>query len=364
MNQKALIQLQSDLQKSGNEWIAGETPLIFLNEDQQRTILGANPPEGLPGEDEKVQSRALAMLQHEEGFSGATAHPSKFDWRNRSGKNFVTPVKNQGGCGSCVAFGVVAGIESIVRIKKNNPNYAIDLSEAHLFYCLKGDPNGCSNGWWPSTAYDKIKASGIALESYFPYTGSQQTCKVKTNWQNQKVSITGHKHISNVNQIKEWISKNGPVSACYEVFQDFFAYKSGVYKHISGKSVGWHCISVIGYDDVGGYWIAKNSWGTGWGNNGFFKIKYGECSFEKYGMWGALGVTNSPWIYSKKIQGLWTNDSAKNAYAYIQDEGWLKIRNTNENAYYNLLDCCVAAKAKKKKVSVKTQNAQIEEIYA
>ena len=364
MNKKALIQLQSTLLEKGNEWVAGETPLIFLNKDQQKNILGAIPPEGPPTEEEKAQGRALAMLQHESSFEGAKAHPTKMDWRNRSGKNFITNIKNQGGCGSCVAFGVLAGIESRIRIKKNNPNYGIDLSEAHLFYCLKGDPNGCNNGWWPTTAYDKIKQYGVALESYFPYTGVQQACNVRTGWQKQKISITGYKHMTNVSEIKAWIAKNGPVSACYEVFQDFFAYKSGVYKHTSGSSVGWHCVSVIGYNDVGGYWIAKNSWGPTWGDNGFFCIKYGECSFEQYGMWGAVGVTNSPWIYSKKIQGLWTNDSAKNAHAYVENEGWMRIHNVNENAYFNLLDCCVAAKAKNKKVSIRRQNEQIAEIYA
>jgi C1A family cysteine protease len=363
MNQKTLINLQSALQESGNEWTAGETPLLSLSDEQQKTILGAVPPEGPPTEEDKKKSRALAMVQHEEGRAGATAHPSSFDWRNRSGRNFVTPIKNQGGCGSCVAFGVLAGMESIIRIKKNNPNYIIDLSEAHLFYCLKGDPNGCTNGWWPSSAYDKIKVSGVALEKYFPYTGSQQACKVQNNWQNQRIQITGHQHMTNVNDIKEWISKNGPVSACFEVFQDFFAYKSGVYRHISGNSAGWHCISVIGYNDAGGYWIAKNSWGTSWGDNGFFKIKYGDSSIEKYGMWGALGVTNSPWIYGKKVQGIWTNDSVKNAHVFIENEGWLKIKNANENAYYNILDCCIAAKGKKKNVNVRTTNAQIDEVY-
>ena len=64
-------------------------------------------------------------------------HLLLIDWHNISGQNFVTPVKNQGGCGSCVAFGAVAAVESKVKILRG-ASYAIDLSEAHLFYCIAG----------------------------------------------------------------------------------------------------------------------------------------------------------------------------------------------------------------------------------
>ena len=56
------------------------------------------------------------------------------------------------------------------------------------------------------------------------------------------------------------------------MYQDFFAYKSGVYRHVTGGVAGGHCVTLIGYDDGQGCWIAKNQWGTGWGDGGFFKI--------------------------------------------------------------------------------------------
>ena len=64
--------------------------------------------------------------------------------------------------------------------------------------------------------------------------------------------------------IKEWVSTKGPVSACFVVYQDFFSYKSGIYRHVTGNQAGGHCVTIIGYNDSPGYWICKNSWNTNW----------------------------------------------------------------------------------------------------
>jgi len=64
------------------------------------------------------------------------------------------------------------------------------------------------------------------------------------------------------------------------VYQDFFSYRSGIYKHVSGGLAGYHCIMIAGYDDTQQCWICKNSWGTGWGENGWFRIGYGECQID------------------------------------------------------------------------------------
>ena len=66
----------------------------------------------------------------------AIAAPAAYDLRNVGGNNYVTPIKDQASCGSCVAFGTTATVESRVRLQRGDPNLAIDLSEAHLFFCL------------------------------------------------------------------------------------------------------------------------------------------------------------------------------------------------------------------------------------
>lgn len=362
-----LDELQARLTNESVGWEAGYSSLADLSDDDQDTLLGAIPPDGPPSEEQKAENQRAVMAAHEGGvasFSSESAGaPVKFDWRNANG-NYVTSVKNQGGCGSCVAFGVSASIESLVRIMKRNPNYPIDISEAHLFYCLKGDPNGCKNGWWPSHALNHFKNTGVALENYFPYVGSQQTCKVANGWQNQKIQITGWRTMKNVSEIKNWIAKKGPVEACYEVFADFYNYKSGVYKHVSGASRGWHCVCVVGYDDVQKCWICKNSWGSGWGDGGFFRIGYGQCSIEYYGMMAADAVIDSTWIYNKKVTGLWTINSDLNAWVYLQGEGWKKISAKNEQNFWRLLTALVSAKTAGTTVSVRIDNSLITQVYA
>jgi C1A family cysteine protease len=74
-----------------------------------------------------------------------------YNLRNVGGQNFVTPIRDQGNCGFCVAFGTVATVEGRSRTQANNPNPNVDLSEAHLFYCYGfNDGKNCQNGWWPA----------------------------------------------------------------------------------------------------------------------------------------------------------------------------------------------------------------------
>jgi C1A family cysteine protease len=212
---------------------------------------------------------------------GAVTAPAAYDLTNVGGKNFVTDVKDQLSCGSCVAFGTVATVESRLRVQRGDPNLAIDLSEAHLFFCLaRAGGYNCSTGWWPEYAYDAFKNTGVTDDACYPYSMSNTDCSGRcSNWADRVLKITGYTSLTSKSaDIKEWVSTKGPVSACFIVYQDFFAYKSGVYKHVTGGQAGGHCVTTVGYNDNPGYWICKNSWGTSWGDRGFFKIGYGECA--------------------------------------------------------------------------------------
>ncbi|MDQ6884384.1 MAG: hypothetical protein M3077_09160 [Candidatus Dormibacteraeota bacterium] len=220
------------------------------------------------------------------GGGGAGAPAAAVDWRTRNGRNFVTPVKDQGQCGSCVAFGTAAVLESMVLIEHQ---LSTDVSEADLFFC--GGAH-CANGWWPDDAIARIRDHGVSPERCFPYpnesTSNDVLCRPCGDRDSEAISIGSSVAIYDVGQRKQYLQTIGPMSACFDVYADFFAYKSGVYSYVTGDKVGGHCVEIVGFDDGQGCWICKNSWGAGWGDSGFFRIAYGQCGIDSD--WKLFGV--------------------------------------------------------------------------
>ena len=118
--------------------------------------------------------------------------------------------------------------------------------------------------------------------------------------------------------MKTYISSYGAIGRAWTSTRTSSATRSGVYQHVSGGYAGGHCVSLIGYDDAQGCWIAKNSWGTDWGESGYFKIAYGQCRIENYpqpggsGASGVQGVTLQAWLPNQVILGLWNNEYEAN----------------------------------------------------
>ena len=216
--------------------------------------------------------------------SFATSPPS-WDWRNINGINYMTPVKSQGACGSCTAFAALGAFEAVIKIKQN---ITTDLSEAHLFFCSGGD---CDTGWYISSTLDYLNDYGTPDENCFPYDGAydgnnlpcSNTCD---GWQDRAWKIDGWGWVDEAD-IKNALITYGPLIAGMDIYDDFYDYWNNpdawpdqVYNHSYGTERGGHAVVLVGYDDAGGYWICKNSWGTSGGLNGYFKIKYGECGIE------------------------------------------------------------------------------------
>lgn len=84
--------------------------------------------------------------------------------------------------------------------------------------------------------------------------------------------------MGSVDAIKKDLIENGPVTAAFTVYEDFVNYKSGVYRHTTGSALGGHAVKIIGYGED--YWIVNNSWNETWGDNGTFKIAFGECGID------------------------------------------------------------------------------------
>jgi len=211
----------------------------------------------------------------------AGALPTDFDWRSNSGANWMTSVKNQGGCGSCVAFGAVGATEAQYRIAANSPGWDVDLSEQHLFSCGGGQ---CGYGWYISAALNRLRDYGTPDEACFPYAAQDRSCSGGcADWQSRAFEIASWSWVANNPSALEAALMNGPLVAGFTVYRDFYAYHGGVYHwdHVS-QAVGGHAIVIVGYDSNEQYWIVKNSWGSYWGEGGYFRIGFGEAGIENY----------------------------------------------------------------------------------
>jgi C1A family cysteine protease len=362
-DEPTLGELKAKLEEQHARWKAAETPFATLSLEEKRRRLGYEPgPDDLSLEDRERAARAVANAA--EARAGVVGAPVAFDWRNVGGSNYITPIEDQGGCGSCVAFGAVAAVEGLVRTTRGDPNYAIDLSEAHLFFCY-GPSSGAGKcpggGWWPDAAFDAFK-QGVVDSACFPYTAVDQSCNLCADWQNRLTKITGWHKVTTPADMKSFISSVGPVSTCFTVYNDFFSYAGGIYHHITGGVAGGHCVAVVGYDDNLGCWICKNSWGSGFGESGFFRIAYGECGIDA-GMWAAEGIVATGWERNKQIIGLWANDSDRNAWAYVNAVGWRKIAPDSDNIFFDLMNQLVAAKAAARPVDFYETNGVIQQLY-
>jgi parallel beta-helix repeat protein len=151
-----------------------------------------------------------------------------------------------------------------------------------------------------------------------------------------------------INDIKEAIVNNGPVPAHLNVYEDFMYYSGGVYTHKWGQSAALHCVCIMGYQDderikSGGYWIVKNSWGTRWGDEGWFKIAYGEASIEEMALLfeDVYGQFQILYVDDDNILGPWDGSEA-HPYKTIAEaidkayEGWT-VFVKNGTYYENLV---------------------------
>lgn len=333
--------LQAQLEEVGASWQAGETSVSDLPEYEQQLRLGYYPG---PEEPSLMEREAIAQAQlaaHAEAF-GAIGAPAAYDLRNVAGRNFITSVKDQSSCGSCVAFGTAATVEGTLRVERNDANLAIDLSEAHLFYCharaqgrnCDGPPNG---GWWVPPALDCFKTPGVSDEACYPYVAGDQNCtNLCSNWQSRVIKITNWRRMTSPLEMKTWLSTKGPLSACFTVYGDFYLYRSGIYHHVSGELKGGHCICVVGYNDAQQFWICKNSWGPDWGESGFFNIRYGDVGIDAE-MWGVEGVVSPSVVGRVPLYRYWN----RNVTDHFYTTNWSELGSGRYGWNFESIQCYV-----------------------
>jgi C1A family cysteine protease len=258
-------------------WHPGVTSISKLHPEQQLRRLGAREPK-----------RPKATTVRE-----ITATKLESSW-----KPYCSPIRDQGNCGSCVGEGCIGHIEIQYRIAGKKPNDPILLSIAQPFFCCGGT---CEGGSDPSTLLSWLQANGVCPESYLPYdnhvyAGNDEVCNygIKPGWQNNLTKISGWQELADINAIRQALM-SGSLIAVMAVHQSFFSYQSGVYRSLGNQDpvVGYHCVvNIGGHDSIQAYDV-RNSWGTGWGQAGYFQIAYGDSEFDTSG-WLAVPITPQP----------------------------------------------------------------------
>lgn len=276
MGSERFEKIRAELARQKAKWEATDHEFLKLSIPELGKRLGVIV-------DEKLLAEMRAMPKVQVYEATATLSPS-VDWRNYNGRNCVTIVKNQESCGSCVSFGTTATLESMILIEHG---LYYDLSEAELLFC----GGGSCGGWWPQYAINYLTNRGISQESCFPYQPQNMSCNTCSQRDSQAWQIQNNVTLWNINDRKAHLANVGPTMGIFNVFEDFYGYSTGVYSYVHGQCVGSHCIEVIGYDDVQGCWICKNSWGPSWGDGGFFRIAYGQCGIDSNNPFWGIGGT-------------------------------------------------------------------------
>ena len=195
--------------------------------------------------------------------------PASFDWEAQGVK---TPVRDQGSCGSCWAFGSTQTLENTVKRVLGKD---IDFSEQQIVSC-DNNSSGCSGGWF---AGDYMVKNGLGTEAQFPYTASNAKCKANLTPAAQPIRWAyagAANRVPTAEEVKTAIMQFGAVSVTVAASSGWSVDANGVLKGCGNGSIN-HMVTVTGWDDSinGGAWKMKNSWGTSWGQAGYAWVKYG-----------------------------------------------------------------------------------------
>lgn len=272
-----LKDVQQALERQRGRWVARPNALTALSEPEQRRRLG-----------ETSKDDGLYFVVD----TGRPSLPRRFDWRDRDGVSYASPILNQGSCGSCVIFATIGTLETQMNVSRRTTDSPWNYSTQHLLSCGGGN---CKDGWNANAAANFLLRSGVPDAACFPYTsgsnGQDVACRLtcadvaKRTTRIARFSTPTQSTV-NVNAVKQALLR-GPVLTTMNVYSDFFYYGGGVYHHVTGDYVAGHAVSIVGWDDDERAWIVRNSWGRNWGDHGYFRIDWNDVS----------GVGRSSWSF-------------------------------------------------------------------
>ena len=217
--------------------------------------------------------------------------PKAYDIRNIDGVNYATWNKNQHipvYCGSCWAQGSTSAIMDRMNLMRKGKWPTVELSVQEVINC--GNSGSCYGGW-DSGVYSYAHKEGIPDQTCQVYEAVDKECtdmnrcmdcppgeKCHAVKDYKRYKIGDYGSVSGEMNMKKEIFARGPLSCRVEVTQELLDYTGGIFEDLTHKYIGGHIIEVAGWGEENGqkYWIVRNSWGTYWGENGWFRIVIGE----------------------------------------------------------------------------------------
>ncbi len=301
--------INQNIENLGQKWVAGETSISKLSYQEKKRFFGGSVPnfQGfeyytggvfvLPGaKDDLVSedSQSAYLSLQEPQYAG------EFSWKNRHGEDWDTPVKNQGGCNACWAFGTTAAAELLVNLYYNR-HLDYDLSEQNIISCTVGS---CNDGGKPGSALDYARDIGIVMEDCFPYTSSDQDCSEMCSNPLERIKIDSwtidylysvddqkRKIINGATAVRITPWKHFMQAVGYKVLEEgdnfFLADAKDEVSDID--STFW--ITLEHNDPLIGQtaWQCKNSWGENWGNQGYVYLTGNWKVINIYSLYGPVG---------------------------------------------------------------------------
>jgi len=280
LDQLAEPALEDDLINQVNSlgagWTAGRNDKFeSMTLEQAKALLGTLSSPSKP---------MMSDNRSEDGYSSGKV-PVNFDTRTKW-PSCIHAVRDQGHCGGCWAFAATEVLSDRFCIASKGSMDVI-LSPEDLMSCdVTKYTLGC-NGGVPEYAWKYLETTGITTEACVPYIGNKteacpSSCNGTSTFRKYKAALGSTRLLNgggSVGAVQQDMYAHGPVQTSMSVYQDFFAYKSGIYRHTpTAKFLGKHSVKFVGYGvsaDGIAYWDVANSWGPTWGNKGYFRIARG-----------------------------------------------------------------------------------------
>ena len=290
-------QLMHEHNTNGKSWHMGHSPLLDMTEEEQKALRGFDGAAWnlkTKGVARGKQAGQAAPVFSRKPASGQL--PPSFDWRDHG---MVTPVKNQGACGSCWAFSGVGTIEAALLI--NNQTETI-LSEQQFVDCVPnpnqcGGTGGCDGATQP-LLFEYAQENGAELEDAYAYTAATGTCHEADY--SKAATIEGWgvlpENCDN-DMLMSYLLEFGPIAVSVDA-EPWAYYGGGVMDFASCGSTIDHAVLLVGYgtdaDSGADYWTIKNSWGSTWGEEGYIRISREDGTATDYAPGDGVSCKGDP----------------------------------------------------------------------